>query len=172
MPFSLQISPNLELAVHGHTVNVTEAELAAIRDALAAAPDYQDDFDHLIVLAPDADYADFSFEIASEQARQLVENMMHRPPRRVARTAFLCANPMQTTMTRMFSAYVMAAPPPNVEFNSFTELHVALDWIEPSKGPERHIDRKEVDRLLRDAGQDWWCRRPGNRLRGFYPSSA
>lgn len=149
---------NLCLQVHSGRIGATEFD--AIRDAFGNLSGYRPDLDHLVVLAPNADYSDFDHEMAKVEAQLMADGSRTLGGGVLKRLAFLCANLLQVSMTRMFAAQVEARVPTATELATFTDLEAAFSWLEHDRNPQVHIDRAELEVLLREAGQDWCCRRP------------
>lgn len=157
MPYKLRVLPQDGLCLLVYTGKVSEADFDDVWRAVAASDDHYPTIDDLVILAPDADYSDIGHDLAIEQAQHFVELQDKGRTGDHKYTAFVCANDMQVIMTRMFAAYVMTHGPAYVRIETFRDVDSALDWLQPSKGSGRRIDRQDVKRRLREMGQGWCC---------------
>lgn len=171
-----KILPGSKLIVIGYTGLIRRAEEEGLFEA-AADPNYHLGFDELILLAPDATYANFAHEISRADAREYVE-LLRQAKIGPKRSAFVCSNELQRAMARLFSAYVRADGPELLTVENFPSLAQAIDWLQPSK-PERSLDSLEITRVACELGQSWCCsedeidramRKPPFQLRFLAPA--
>lgn len=157
MAYSIKVLPGRGLCLFGYSGKLTQADFDGVWRELGACDFYRPEFDDLVVIGPDADYSDFQYAAASEEAERYARVRGSMTLQQAKRTAVICATDMQVVVTRMFAAYLKANSPSLVAVECFRDLGESIDWLEAKDRPR---DRDEIETHLRAMGHNWCCSAP------------